>query len=177
MNLIVAVDNNWGIGSNNGLLYNLKQDMNYFKEKTTDKVVVMGDRTLASFPGGNPLKNRINVCISDNPNFKKEGVTVVNSLQELFETLSFYESENIFVIGGAYVYKQLLPYCHRAYITKIKSEKPADRFFPNLDADENWILDKASDPCYENETVFYFCEYVNKNPQKFNYGYEKPDII
>ena len=75
MNLIVAVDNNWGIGSNNDLLFNLKQDMAFFREKTMNKIVVMGDRTLASFPGGNPLKNRINVCISDNPEFKKENAS------------------------------------------------------------------------------------------------------
>ena len=104
MNLIVAVDNNWGIGSNNGLLYSLKQDMAYFREKTMNKIVVMGDRTLASFPGGNPLKNRVNICISDNKEFKKEGVTIVNSLSELFETLAFYDTENIFVIYALWQY-------------------------------------------------------------------------
>ena len=177
MNLIVAVDKNWGIGSNNGLLYNLKQDMEFFKEKTMGKVVVMGDRTLASFPKGNPLKNRINVCISDNPEFQKEGVTVVNSLKELFETLSFYNTENIFVIGGAYVYKQLLPYCQKAYITKIQSEKPADRFFPNLDQEDNWKLVTTGDPHFEQDVVFYFCEYQNQSPKKFNYGYENEDLV
>ena len=177
MNLIVAVDNNWGIGSNNGLLYNLKQDMEFFKEKTMGKVVVMGDRTLASFPKGNPLKNRINVCISDNLNFEKEGVIVVHSLKELFETLSFYDTENIFVIGGAYVYKQLLPYCHKAYITKIQSEKPADRYFPNLDKDADWKLAKKGDPHFEQGVVFYFCEYQNQNVKTFNYGYEKEDLV
>ena len=96
MNLIVAVDKKWGIGAKNDLLFNLKGDMQFFRQTTMNKVVVMGDKTLASFPNGNPLKNRINVCISDNKEFKKEGVTVVNSLEELFETLSFYDSENIF---------------------------------------------------------------------------------
>ena len=177
MNLIVAVDKNWGIGSNNGLLYNLKQDMDFFKEKTMGKVVVMGDRTLASFPKGNPLKNRINICISDKASFEKEGVIVVHSLQELFETLSFYDTENIFVIGGGFVYKQLLPYCNTAYITKIQSEKPADRFFPNLDEMSDWKLEKTSDPHFEQDVVFYFCEYKNSKPQKFNYGYEKDDLV
>lgn len=177
MNLIVAVDKNWGIGAKNGLLYNLKGDMEYFKSKTTNKIVVMGDRTLASFPKGNPLKNRINVCISDNPNFKKEGVIVVNNLKDLFEKIAIYDTNNVYVIGGAYVYSQMLPYCSKAYITKIESERPADKFFPNLDNNENWVLTKTSDPVYENGILYYFCEYENKNPQKFNYGYDEPDLF
>ena len=177
MNLIVAVDKNWGIGANNTLLYSLKGDMNYFKEKTLNKVVVMGDRTLASFPNGNPLKNRINVCISIDPKFKKEGVIVVNNLKDLFETISFYDPDKVFVIGGAYVYSQLLPYCKKAYITKIEASKPAEKFFPNLDEKYEWDLVKTSNPVCEDGIVYYFCEYVNRNPLKFNYGYEEDDLV
>lgn len=177
MNLIVAVDKNWGIGAKNTLLYNLKGDMQYFKEKTLDKVVVMGDKTLASFPKGNPLKNRINVCISIDPNFKKEGVIVVNNLKDLFEAISFYNTDNVFVIGGAYVYSQMLPYCKKAYITKIEASKEAEKFFPNLDEKPEWELVKTSNPMYEDGIVYYFCEYENKKPLKFNYGYEDEDLV
>jgi len=177
MNIIVSVDNNWGIGFKNDLLYDLKKDIDFFQQKTANKIVVMGSNTLVSLKKNAPLKNRINVCLTKDTSFSKKGIVTVNSLQELFEILSFYDSQNIFVIGGEQVYKQLLPYCNKAYITKIKAEKQADRFFENLDLNENWVLEKTSNPCFEDNTVFYFCEYVNKNPQKFNYGYEKPDLF
>ena len=176
MNLIVAVDKNWGIGAKNGLLYNFKQDMNFFKEMTMDKVVVMGRNTLESFPGGRPLKNRINICLFDQPGFERENVIVVMNFDELFEKLSYYETDNIFVIGGASVYKQLLPYCKNAYITKIEDAKPAEVFFPNLDENKDWELTKTGDPLYEDGTVFYFCKYENKNVQKYNWAV-KPDLI
>lgn len=177
MNLIVAVDKSWGIGTKNGLLFNLKQDMNYFKEKTTDKIVVMGRNTLESFPNGKPLKRRINICLNDKPDFEREGVIVVTSLDELFEKLSFYNSDNIFIIGGASIYRQLLPYCKTAYVTKIEATKPADVYFPNLDEEKDWKIVETSDPCFEDNILFYFCKYENSKPKKYNYGYEKEFII
>ena len=92
MNIIVAADQNWGIGAKNDLLYNLKQDMNFFKEMTMDKIVVMGRNTLESFPGGKPLKRRINICLNAEEGFEREGVIVVTSLDQLFEKLSIYTS-------------------------------------------------------------------------------------
>jgi len=177
MNLIVAVDKNWGIGYKNKLLYSLKGDMKFFKEKTIDKVVVMGRNTLESFPNGSALKKRINICLNNTPDFERENVHVVCSLDELFEKLSFYDSDNIFVIGGASIYRQLLPYCKYAYITKIEAQKQADTFFENLEKKDNWTLVETSDPCYEADTLFYFCKYENKNVLKYNYGYEKPDLF
>ena len=111
MNLIVAADKNWGIGAKNDLLYSFKQDMNFFKEMTMDKVVVMGRNTLESFPGGRPLKRRINICLNAEQGFEREGVIVVGSLDELFKKLKNYNNDDVFVIGGASIYRQLLPYC------------------------------------------------------------------
>ena len=100
MNLIVAVDKNWGIGAKNDLLFNLKQDMAFFRETTMDKIVVMGRNTLESFPGGRPLKRRVNICVNDEKGFEREGVIVVGSLDELFKELTNYNSDDVFVIGG-----------------------------------------------------------------------------
>lgn len=168
MNLIVAVDKNWGIGAKNGLLYNFKQDMDYFKEKTMDKVVIMGKNTLNSFPNGKPLKRRVNICVNNEKGFERDGVIVVGSLDELFRKLSYYKSDDIFVIGGASMYKQLLPYCKNAYVTKIEDSKPAEVFFPNLDMIEDWKMVEKSQPHYEDNTTFYFCKYENSNIQSFN---------
>ena len=167
MNLIVAVDKNWGIGAKNGLLYNLKQDMAYFRSTTLNKIVVMGRNTLESFPGGKPLKNRVNICVNAEQGFERENVIVVTSLPELFETLKNYDSEEVFVIGGASIYKQLLPYCTYAYITKIEDEKPAEVFFPNLDENDDWQVVETSEKQTEDNTDFYFCKYQNNNVQPF----------
>ncbi len=161
MNLIVAVDNNWAIGSHNGLLYNIKQDMQFFRKTTLNKVVVMGRNTLESFPNGAPLKNRINVCVNAEKGFERDGVIVVNSLPELFAKLKKYKSDDIFVIGGASIYAQLLPYCSTAYITKIDAEKMADVFFPNLDANKDWKLVSNGETREENGINFKFCVYNN----------------
>lgn len=167
MNLIVAVDKNWGIGAKNGLLYNLKQDMAYFRSTTLNKIVVMGRNTLESFPNGLPLKNRINICVNAEQGFERENVIVVTSLKELFETLKNYNTEDVFVIGGASIYKQLLPYCTYSFITKIEDEKPAEVFFPNLDENDDWQIVETSEKQTENGTDFYFCKYKNNNVQSF----------
>ena len=167
MNIIVAADQNWGIGAKNDLLYNLKQDMNFFKEMTMDKIVVMGRNTLESFPGGKPLKRRINICLNAEEGFEREGVIVVTSLDQLFEKLSIYNTDDIFIIGGASIYRQLLPYCRFAYITKIEDSKSAEVFFPNLDEDANWVLSHTSETLEEEGTKFAFCTYENQNIQYY----------
>ena len=167
MNIIVAADQNWGIGAKNDLLYNLKQDMNFFKEMTMDKIVVMGRNTLESFPGGKPLKRRINICLNAEEGFEREGVIVVTSLDQLFEKLSIYNTDDIFIIGGASIYRQLLPYCKFSYITKIEDSKSAEVFFPNLDEDANWVLSHTSEPLEEEGVKFTFCTYENQNIQYY----------
>ena len=122
MNFIVAVSKDFAIGYKNRLLFNLPSDLVYFKNQTMGKVVVMGEKTYRSLPK-RPLPGRINVVLSDNPNFEAEGATVVHTLDELFKKLDNYESEDIFVCGGASIYNLLMDYCDKAYIKNNICEK------------------------------------------------------
>lgn len=157
MNCIVAVDKNWGIGKNNGLLFSLKKDMAFFRSMTIGKVVVVGANTFNSFPSG-PLKDRLNVVL-DGSGTKREGTVSVASLDELLQTLKEYNSDDVFVIGGASVYKLLLPYCSVAYVTKVQATADADTFFPNLDADPDWQLAQVGEDVQDNGYTINFCEY------------------
>lgn len=161
MNIIVAVDEHFGIGNGSKLLYNLPEDMAFFKEKTTGKVVIMGDVTLNSLPGGRPLKNRTNLVISADKDFKREGATVFYDLPSLLDFAKQFSTDDFFVIGGAYVYKQMLPYCKYAYITKIKEVREANKFFPNIDEMKNWKLIEQSDAIKSGDVNFHFCKYQN----------------
>ena len=155
MNLIVAVDKNWAIGMGNKLLVSIPQDMKFFRETTQGKVVAMGRKTLESFPGGQPLKNRVNIVLTSDENYQVKGTVVVHSIEEMVEELKKYDEEDIFVIGGESIYRQLLPYCKKAYITKIDHAYQADTFFPNLDQDPQWQMTKISD-----EQTYFDLEYV-----------------
>ncbi len=137
MNIIASSSASWGIGSGSSLLFRIKEDMRYFKEKTTGNVVVMGRKTLDSLPGGEPLPDRVNIVLTRNKSFSREGVTAVHSLDELFDELKKYDCA-VYVIGGGEIYRTLLPYCGRAYITRINAEREADVFLPDLDRDEKW---------------------------------------
>lgn len=160
MNLIVAVDGNWAIGNNGDLLCKNPIDMKFFKETTTGKVVIMGRKTLESFPKQKPLPNRTNIVLSRNN--KIDGCIVVNSIDELFIKVKNYDDDDLFVIGGGQIYKELLPYCKKAYVTKMKNIFEADTYFPNLDELDNWeIVDKSEDLKYEN-IEFNFFVYKNK---------------
>ena len=158
MNLIVAKDQNNGIGRNNGLLVSLKKDMQYFKEKTMGKVVVMGMNTYNSLPTKfRPLPNRLNIVISRNRGVDEDGVIVVKSVDELFKVLGerHIDESDVFCIGGASIYKLLLPYCDRLYITNImKKFDDADVFFPELNMIE-WKL-VSSTKAEENGITFFF---------------------
>lgn len=166
MNLIVAVDKGWGIGYKNDLLYHISPDLKQFRAKTLNKVIVMGKNTLLSFPNAQPLKKRENIVVSTKLE-KGEGYSVVRSLSELFEVLKNYESEDVFVIGGASIYEQLLPYCDKAYITKIDSVKEADAFFPNLDKENFWKVTEESEEQEFEGQKFKFVLYENENVKEF----------
>ena len=162
MKLIVAVDNRWGIGRNNDLLMRIPGDMKFFKSKTTDSVVIMGRKTLESFPGGNPLPNRINIVITSDLNYEKENVIVVHSIEEAVEVANAFDKE-VFVIGGASIYTQMLSLCDTAYVTKICKEfLDADAFFPNLNNIENWEMTEEGEPMIYNGVTFKFTTYENK---------------
>ena len=159
MNLIVAVDNNWAIGNKNKLLVSIPNDMKHFREETTGKVVVLGRKTLETFPQGQPLKNRTNIILTKNPNFKVKDAIVAHSLEELLDELKNYEDEDIYVIGGDSVYKQLLPYCKVAHVTKVDHEYEADTYFPNLDKDPEWQITAESDEQTYFDLPYQFLKY------------------
>ncbi|MDD6572948.1 MAG: dihydrofolate reductase [Thermoflexaceae bacterium] len=167
MNLIVAVDKNWAIGKNGGLLVSIPEDMKLFRSETTGKVVVMGRKTLESFPGGNPLKNRTNIVITANPDYQKDGVIVCHSVEEALEELKKYDEEDIYVIGGETIYRQFLPYCKVAHVTKIDFAYEADTYFPNLDENPDWSVEESSEEHTYFDLEYYFKKYVNANPKEF----------
>ena len=150
MKCIVAADENWGIGAGNKLLVSIPADMRLFRAETTGKVVVMGRRTLESFPGGLPLKNRTNIVLTHNKDFDGKGAIVVGSLEELLDEVSQYPPEDVYCIGGDSIYRLLLPYCDEAQVTRIHYAYAADRFFPNLDEDPAWQIVA----CSEEQTYF-----------------------
>lgn len=159
MKTIVAVDEEWGIGRKNGLLFHLKEDMRFFRDNTLNKVVVMGGNTLLSFPGSKPLKNRINVVLSD---VLPEGDYILaRTLSELLEILKNYPSDDIFVIGGAMMYKTMLPYCSEALITKVAAVGGAEVFFPNLDEKSEWNLVSETTEIEDNGYKIKFTTYRN----------------
>ncbi|WP_461812311.1 dihydrofolate reductase [Faecalimonas sp.] len=167
MNLIVAVDNNWAIGCGNRLLVSIPADMKFFRETTMGKVVVMGRKTLESFPGGQPLKNRTNIVITRDKNYKVKDAIVVTSVEEALEELKKYDQEEIYVIGGESIYRQFLSYCKTAYITKVDHTYEADTYFPNLDEMEEWKMTGISDEqtYFDLEYIFTRYERVKENEE------------
>ena len=160
MNLKVSVDKNWGIGKDNKLLISLKEDMNFFREKTKGTVVIMGQNTLRSFPNGKPLKNRDNIVLSLDKNYVNDEVVVARSIPEAIKKAKEYNKE-IFVIGGASIYKQMLKFCDVAYITKIDRTFDADTFFPNLDELFNWSVKSQTEEKQDGDISYKFVTYVN----------------
>ncbi|MBR5420583.1 MAG: dihydrofolate reductase [Lachnospiraceae bacterium] len=150
MNLIVAVDNNWAIGNKGQLLVSIPQDHKRFREITTGKVVVLGRKTMDTFPGRQPLKNRTNIILSRDPSYTVKDALVVHSVEELLEELKKYDTKDVYIIGGDSIYRQLLPYCDCAEVTRIDHNYEADAFFPDLDKDPAWEKTEES----EEQTYF-----------------------
>ncbi len=150
MNIIVAVDKNWGIGNRGELLVSIPKDQKMFRQETTGKIVVLGRKTLDTFPQKQPLPNRTNIILTHDTNYQVKGATVVNSVEELLAELKKYPSKDIYIIGGESIYQQMLPYCDTAHVTQIDHEYQADAFFPNLDEDSEWEMTAEG----EEETYF-----------------------
>lgn len=161
MKAIVAVDSNWGIGFRGNLLQRIPGDMKFFKQMTLGKVVIMGRETFESLPGKEPLKDRVNIVLSKNECFNNEKVTICRTLNELFNELEKYNSDEVFVIGGESIYTQLLPYCKEAYVTSIKNKYVADKYFVNLDNDQRWKIVSSSDLESFNSIKYSFVNYEN----------------
>lgn len=156
MKAILSADKNWGIGYNNHLLVSIPSDMKFFRQTTTGKVVVMGRKTLESFPNGMPLKNRTNIVLTGNQNYQVKDAVVVHSEDELMDELEKYDTDDIFVIGGESVYRMMLPHCDTVYVTKIDRAFQADTFFPDLDEMDEWVMTEESEEqtCFDLEFCF-----------------------
>ena len=156
MKAILSADKNWGIGYQNRLLVSIPSDMKFFRQTTTGKVVVMGRKTLESFPNGMPLKNRTNIVLTGNKGYHVKDAVIVHSKEELLEELKKYDTDDVYVIGGESIYRMLLPYCSTVYVTKIDQAFQADTFFPNLDEMDEWVMTEegVEQTCFDLEFAF-----------------------
>ena len=166
MNIIVAVDKNWAIGFENKLLNSIPDDMKFFRETTTGKVVVMGRKTLESFPNKRPLKNRTNIVITRQKDYQVDGAVVLHSVEEALDYLKQFKSEDIYVIGGASIYEQMLPYCDVAHVTVMDYAYQADTWFPNLDKMEEFVVAADSEEKTYFDLEYCFKMYVRKSKLK-----------
>lgn len=166
MKSIVAVDEKWGIGRRNGLLFDIKADMRHFVQHTRGKTVVMGSNTLLSLPGGMPLKNRVNIVLNpegDERDAQKKGYILTRSVPELLEKVSEYPADDVYVVGGAMLYRTLLPYCDEAIVTKVRADGDAEVFYENLDKLPEWSLSEESEPVEDSGYTLTFCTYRNSS--------------
>ncbi len=166
MKLIAAVDNNFAIGNRGKLLLRIPSDLKRFREMTLNKVVVLGRKTLETFPQKRPLELRTNIILSRNKNYNVKGATVVHSKEELLEKLKEYNTDDIFIIGGESIYKMMLDYCDEALITRIDYEYEADTYLEDLDHSNNWrMTEKGGERVFFN-VLFSFDNYVNRRPKE-----------
>lgn len=156
---IVAVDEKWGIGKDNGLLFGIREDMKFFRETTKNKVVVMGSNTLRSLPNGNPLKNRVNIVLSKT--LKRDDCIVVDGIESLAKELKEYDTDDVYVIGGAKIYRLLLDYCEEILVTKVQADGQADVFFENLDEKSDWKLEGTTENIVSDGYTITFNRYKN----------------
>lgn len=159
MNLIAAVDRNWAIGYKNELLVRIPEDQKWFRETTTGKAVIMGRKTLESFPNKSPLKNRLNVVITSDMNYSVPGAVIVHSIDEAVEAVRDYADDDVYVIGGESIYRQMLPLCSTAHITKVDYAYQADAHFPDLDREEGWKITETSDERTYFDIIYEFVKY------------------
>ena len=161
---IVHADKEWGIGKGNGMMFSLPKDMKFFRETTMNHVVVMGGNTLRSFPNAKPLKNRVNIVLSRGQ--VRDDCVIVPSYEELFKAMKAHEKEEIYVIGGGEVYRELLPYCEEVLVTKVDAVGGAEVFFPNLDENPDFQCVDEGEPVDDNGLTIRFTRYKNLKIRK-----------
>ena len=167
MNLIVAVDENWGIGCLGRIQWNIKEDMTYFRNKTLNKTIIMGRKTLDSFKNGRPLKNRLNIVLTKDKDFERDDVIVVHSVGQAMEKITDTDTDDVYIIGGQSIYEVFLPYCSKAFVTKVHGVFNADKYFLNLDQSGDWILVHESDrQMTESGLHITYCEYERKEDEE-----------
>ncbi|MBE6006161.1 MAG: dihydrofolate reductase [Sarcina sp.] len=162
MNLIACVDSNWAIGNKGQLLVRIPNDHKMFRQETLGKVIVYGRKTLETFPMARPLDQRTNIILSTDRDLTVSGARVVHSVEEALEACADYPSEDVYIIGGASIYRQMLPYCDTAHITKVDYAYEADAFFPDLDADPEWEITADSDEQTYFDIAYSFVKYERK---------------
>ena len=161
---ILNCDKKFGIGKRNGLLFSLPKDMKFFRETTLNHTVCMGENTLLSFPGSKPLKNRTNIVLSQDPTHNYEGVVNVHTFEDFLTAIKKYDtSDKVFIIGGASIYRQTLPYVDEVYLTKVNADGGAEVFFVNLDEEKDFELVKESAPEMDGDLEIKFTVYRNNN--------------
>lgn len=158
---IVHADKEWGIGKGNDMMFSLPADMKFFRTTTMGHTVVMGGNTLRSFPGQKPLKNRTNIVLSRGT--VRDDCVIVRDYEELKNEMKQRENEDIYVIGGGAIYKELLPYCHGALVTKVDAVGGAEVFFPNLDEHPDFVCVDEGVPMDDNGYIIRFTTYKNNN--------------
>ena len=158
MKIIVAADQNWGIGLRNSLLVHIPNDMKFFRNETMGKVIIMGRKTLESFPQGQPLAGRTNIVITRDEGYTVKGAVVVHSIEEAIEESTKYGQE-VYCIGGESIYRQFLPYCDEAYVTRIDHSYEADSYFPNLDELPEWKMTQESEEQTYFDLTYAFTKY------------------
>ncbi len=162
ISILVAMDKDGLIGKDNDLPWRLPNDLKYFKQLTTNHTILMGRKTYESI--GRPLPNRINVVLTRNKDFQPEGCQVVHSIEEVQKLFKEESNDELFVIGGSDIFKLLLPYTDRLYITKIDERFEGDTFFPEIDFDSWNLVSKEQGEKDENNPYdYYFCIYDKKN--------------
>jgi len=162
MKAIVVVDQNWGIGKDGQLLVHLPGDLKYFREKTLGKTIIVGRKTLETFPGGNPLDGRDNIILTENPDFNRKNCQICNDLDQLFQKIARLDGEDIFVVGGASIYEIFMPYCDEVFVTRILGNYAADKHFQNLDASDEFVKTWQSDIVEEKGVQYRFEKYQRK---------------
>ena len=161
---ILSADKKWGIGKKNGLLFSLPMDMKFFRTTTSGHVVAMGENTLLSFPNSKPLKNRTHIVLSADPTHNYEGVINVHSFDEFLKKIKERSlSEDVYIIGGASIYNQMIPYVDIVLLTKVDEDGGAEVFFHNLDEDNNFVCTESGEPLDDNGHIIRFTKYINKN--------------
>lgn len=162
MNILVARNDDWGIGKDGSQSIIIPDDRRRFRELTDGAAIVLGHSTLLDFPGGRPLAGRRNIILSRTRGLQIDGAAVVHSLRDLFTLLKSCDTDSVYVIGGASVFTLLLPYCKHALVTHIRATPPSDTFFPNLDEDPHWALDRKGEPRTYSGVTYSFDSYRNQ---------------
>ncbi len=167
MKCIVAADKKWGIGLKNKLLVHIPEDMKTFRNLTIGKVVILGRKTLETFPNGLPLQGRTNIIMSRNADFTAKDAIIAHSEEELMEILKNYDTDDVFVIGGGKIYDMLMPYCDEAIVTRLNYRYEADTYFPDLDNDDDWYIADESEEMTYFSIEYQRVTYKRKSKKEF----------